>query len=504
MSKQLTSQLDSYIKRFSEQYSMLGFEDESLEHMQATVETKKTELNNLFMAGMGACTLMIRLGAVFHLSKKLANGTPDDDALLMKQIVENLRENLPSDTNWKVIWEACVDHEEDTDWAAPISREKGEQQSAIEKFITFRNKYVHGYISLDEQFTKAIVNGLKVINHLCSVHIELFKGFNLVEKDGKFHVEYKGEDWSLYPFVQKGKSNDDPYIFQGLYKNKTEAELIGLQFGDVETQKGEEHYDPIFEPLARSLKSGAVQVFDHSNRIAYYRECFVGRDKESEAIIKWSSQDDASNILPVYSTAGMGKGALVANIIEELQTETYKIPVLHHYCGSGVQNSLHATLYHLILQGKRLGIWKTEDENILRKLKRLPSKYHDVIQLFQHLLDDCFSPTKKFSNGNLAIVIDGLDEAAVAYSTLNISDWFYKCDDKGEVPESWKSKTNIRWMFTYRKGFYNFPQNKENKQIKIVQPLQGLSEQSVEIALQEFSPSKEFVSEVIKRGAIQE
>ncbi len=51
---------------------------------------------------------------MIQLSKKLEEGTPEDDALLMKQIVDNLRENLPSDTSWKVIW--SITCPEDSPW----------------------------------------------------------------------------------------------------------------------------------------------------------------------------------------------------------------------------------------------------------------------------------------------------------------------------------------------------------------------------------------------------
>ena len=78
----------------------------------------------------------------------------------------------------------------------------------------------------------------------------------------------------------------------------------------------------------------------------------------------------------------MGKGALIANIIQELSDIEISMPVLHHFCGSGIQNSLHATLYHFIIQGKKQQLWKTEDEDILRSLNRLPSKYTDLIMLF--------------------------------------------------------------------------------------------------------------------------
>ena len=71
------------------------------------------------------------------------------------------------------------------------------------------------------------------------------------------------------------------------------------------------------------------------------------------------------------------------------------MPVLHHFCGSGIQNSLHATLYHFIIQGKKQQLWKTEDEDILRKLNRLPSKYTDLIMLFHSFIRRVFYTFKK-------------------------------------------------------------------------------------------------------------
>ena len=114
-------------------------------------------------------------------------------------------------------------------------------------------------------------------------------------------------------------------------------------------------------------------------------------DKENKAILEWATNKSDQNVLPIFSAAGMGKGALIANVIQELSAKDINMPVLHHFCGSGIQNSLHATLYHFIIQGKKQQLWKTEDEDILRKLNRLPSKYPDLIMLFHRLLDECFA-----------------------------------------------------------------------------------------------------------------
>lgn len=497
---QLPKPLSNYVNRFNELYSRLKLADINNEKLIVLMTTQKSAINNLFMAGLGASSLILRLGAVIQLSKKLDEGTLEDDALLMKQIVDSLRENLPSDTSWKVIW--SITCPEDSPWRVCIIPPKG-QQSLMERFITFRNKYVHGYISLREQDVKKISDGIATLYEIVNTTSQLFSGTEIKEQKDQFFFVEKGNKIPLHPFLQKGTKDGLPYIFQGLYNNKATAELISIYYGDLEKQDGAAQYEPVFEPMRKALKGGAGQVFDHSNRIAYYSECFVGRDKENKAILDWATKENDQNILPIFSTAGMGKGALIANIIQDLSGIEISMPVLHHFCGSGIQNSLHATLYHFIIQGKKQQLWKTDDENLLRSLNRLPSKYTDLIMLFHRLLDECFTPSRKNITGNLVIILDGLDEAAVAYPQLNISDWFYNYDENGEVTNSWESTSNIKWIFTYREGFYRFPESNKNKSIDMLQPLCGLTKESVKKALEKFNPSKEFLSQVIIKGAIQ-
>jgi hypothetical protein len=187
---------------------------------------------------------------------------------------------------------------------------------------------------------------------------------------------------------------------------------------------------------------------------------------------------------------------------------------MFHYCGSGMANSLHAVLYHFILQGKQMpgmngsGLWKAEDETIKRKLARLPSRYHDAIMLFQKLLTECYAPTKKYQGKPLVIVIDGLDEAGVANSQLKISDWFYTYNEKEERENDWLSPEHIKWIFTYR-SFSN--QSKVSFQLggrfelennELLQPLQGLTEHAVREALKSFKVSEEFIQTVMERGAL--
>ena len=197
---------------------------------------------------------------------------------------------------------------------------------------------------------------------------------------------------------------------------------------------------------------------------------------------------------------GMGKGALVSSIISS--SHEIDIPVLFHFCSSGMANNLQAILYHLILQAKKSQIWDTENEEIVNKLKRLPSKYPDLINFLHELIDNHFIKTRKNLTGNLLIIVDGLDEAAVTFPEYNISDYFNKYDENGEVTGKWESKPNIKWIFTYRQGFYNFPELNNIFKIEKVQPLLGLNEQAVNSALNKFNPSIDFVNGVIDRGKV--
>jgi hypothetical protein len=305
--------------------------------------------------------------------------------------------------------------------------------------------------------------------------------------------------------VQPGKSGEDPYIFQGLYNNKSQAHLLNLRLGDEVEQPAIEHLEPTFDPIKEAIRGGAGQVFDHSERIAYYQSCFVGREREKAAILEFCNASNEQNMLCIKSPAGMGKGALVADVIQQLKEDRNQ--VLYHFCGAGMQNSLHATLYHLIIQGK--DYWNRSDEALNRKLDRLPSKFIDVIHLFQSLLSkENLKLNAKNASGNLVILIDGLDEAQVAYSQLKISDWFYTYNDKEEPEEDWRSPSNIRWIFTYRcdddgsESFYQFPKMKELAIAPILQPLSGLSPAAVDEAFKKFNVSMEFKEAVIEKAVI--
>jgi hypothetical protein len=495
------------VHQFHQRYLELKSEkaiSADLEVLQRLVEEDPAGLNNFYMAALGMSTLMLRLGAVIQLCQKFQRLDEQGDALFMKQILDNLRESLPSDTSWKNLWALSA---EDDRWMAPIVKPNN-GEPLFNRFVTFRNRYVHQLIRLEFSFLTQLEASIGLFDELADL-CSLFETGALVLKEGKYYWMQHGQELLLYPYVQPGKEGQDPYIFQGLYENKSKAHLLNMRLGDEVDQPAIEHLEPTFDPIKDALRGGAGQVFDHSERIAYYQSCFVGRDREKNAILDFCAKSDDQNILCVKSPAGMGKGALIADVIEQLKEDKKdKIQVLYHFCGAGMQNSLHAALYHYIKQGQHAQYWDATDDQIKRKLERLPSKYIDVIHLFQSLLSDHLKIQSKNLSGNLVILMDGLDEAQVAYSQLKISDWFYTYNDKEEPEEDWRSASNIRWIFTYRceddgkESFYQFPKMKECAQIELLQPLKGLSAEAVDEAFKDFKVSTDFKNAVVERSKI--
>ena len=492
--------IQSYHERFLALKSEKGIQANS-EVILRIIESDPAGLNNYFMAALGMSTLILRFGAVIQLCQKFENLDEHGDALFLKQILDNLRESLPSDTSWKNLW--ALSAVEDT-WLKPVLKPKNAEALLI-RFITFRNRYVHQLIRIEEAFLQQLIASITLFDEMAEL-TSLFKDGDLVCLDEKYVWKQHDKIISLHPYVQAGKQGDDPYIFQGLYDNKSQAHLLNLHLGDEVEQPANDHLEPNFTPIREAIRGGAGQVFDHSERIAYYQSCFVGRDREKASILDFCASSAEQNLLCLKSPAGMGKGALIADVIEQLKED--KIQVLYHFCGAGIQNSLHATLYHFILQGQRQQYWEVSDESIQRKLDRLPSKYIDVIHLFQALLSEHFKIQSKNASGNLVILIDGLDEAQVAYAQLKISDWFYTYNEKEEPEEDWRSPSNIRWIFTYRcdddgtESFYQFPKMKELVEIPLLQPLTGLSPEAVDEVLKSFNVSKEFKEMVIEKAEI--
>jgi hypothetical protein len=95
--------IQSYHKRFLEIKEEKGVAPDA-ELITNLIEVDSAGLNNYFMAALGMSTLILRLGAVIQMCQKFEALDEHGDALFMKQILENLRESLPSDTSWKNLW----------------------------------------------------------------------------------------------------------------------------------------------------------------------------------------------------------------------------------------------------------------------------------------------------------------------------------------------------------------------------------------------------------------
>jgi len=476
--------------------------------LSAWLETETSRLNNLFMAGLGMGTLFLRMGAVIQMCQKLHDGDTSNDALFMKQVMDNLRETLPSDTNWKNLWYSAM--QAGSEWERTIPRDTN-KNTVLDRFVTFRNKFVHQSIRLVPEQVGDLRKGMQIMDEMASL-FSLFEGGEIILKPAGYHW-VKGDDTlELHPFVQEGAHEGLPYLFQGMYENKSRAKFINTLRGDETELQPNEPLQSKFRPMQDALRGGAGQVFDHSERLQYYLDCFVGREREVQSVLDWVNGDSVNNVLPIYSEAGMGKGALTSGIIDGLIGA--EVPVMYHFCGSGMANSLHAVLYHFILQGKKMpgmngaGIWKVEDEATQRKMDRLPSRYHDAIRLFQSLLTECYLPAARYQGKPLVVIIDGLDEAFVTNSQLKVNDWFYTYNDKDEIEDVWKSPEYVKWIFTYRalpdknKGGFNLEGLFGLQEIPALQPLKGLTESSVRKALAVFKVSEEFVQTVLKNGAI--
>ena len=305
----------------------------------------------------------------------------------------------------------------------------------------------------------------------------------------------------LHPFLQKGEKDGLPYVFQGLYEGKQTAKLLNTFLGNEQSQKPEQHFDGLLEPFVKAVNSSVGQEFDHTSRLDYYNECLIGREKELNELVKWCGQEDGTTIFPVYSLAGMGKGALMAGLVKELHDNS--VPTLYHFCGSGQFNNLQAVLYHFMYQAKRLNLLDIEKDSLVaRKLERMPSRYVDAVHLFQKLLSEHLRIPKNYRSGNLVVFVDGLDDAAVSDSSKSISDWFTTYDEEEKPDGEWTPPSNIKWVFTYRVGQYRFPLSGEHQNSELLQPMPGIEFAACAKAFEPFKPSDEFLDVFSERGAV--
>ena len=575
-------------------------------------------INNLVMAGLGLGTLYIRMSAVLMISEKTSKPKSEQDVSFLKVIAEKLIHKLPADGDWLEIWKKYLDNEKDNKWNKIL--EESKLKKIHEDFVSFRNDIVHQTLVIKSSFNDSefeeIKKGLEILESM-TLFRDIFKYCSIEEQNGEvYFYDQNQTKHQVSPFVQfnKGQQNESstenlPFLFQGnYYKGVKFISTKGGETASEKDEKIEENFKKIKEDIAGF---NGDKVFEFKEKLESYNEWCIGREEEVKAILTWVKDSKTDkNVLPIFAPAGMGKGALVAEVIKNLKKEE----VLYHFCGSGAANNLQAILYHFILQGKNCWNKNVLSEKFKNRLERLPSQYTDVIELFQALLestlvinekkeinitefqrklnetlkknpkalngifkdtikaylainedsldhnanelmvflmelveimkdkkiwqetyyDDLFELHLHFTKHNfennllsfipeeyrvqsvqnfkpLVIIIDGLDEAFVSDQSKRISDWFYTYDDKGSRIEKWTSPDHIKWIFTYRHSVeneklgYQFEAYEFNTlELKEVQPLKGLTDESVKKEFKDFTPqlSGEFIQEIINKGAV--
>lgn len=598
------------------------------ENLKKAISDHHQLLNNIIMAGLGMGTLYLRMGAVLMIAEKTNKSADENDISFLKVMAEKLIHKLPADGDWLEIWKKFLETEKKCKWNEIIS--KSAQPDIHSAFVSLRNDIAHQKLVINPSSESSKVKeALKVLDAMTSFRIQ-FEQSIISTENNEVYFQYSSDEEKLKisPYVQinKDKTNEEigilPYLFQGRYY--AGAKFINTEGAETKAQK-DEAVDDTFEKIKSDIsRFNGDKAFDFNEKIKNYNEWCIGRENEINAMKEWINKETDKNILPIFAPAGLGKGALVAELIKNLKDN--KTKHLFHFCGSGAANNLQAILYSLIIQGKEKKYWNAQSlpEKFKNKLERLPSQYTDVIELFQVLLlnsktdskvkevdisdfkkaieaatnnnkkvkpligqytqlvdylialeyhdnielvseclellstsikilrqnnefQDSFYPKLfdlhwKLSDNNieneilsfieekhqfnsdefkkpsptLVIIIDGLDEAAVADQNKRISDWFYIYDEKGERKEKWISPDHIKWVFTYRQIS---KENKEGFQFEyhefvsldfpLLQPLKGLTEEAVKKALQEefktFKPAltEEFIDTIIKKGAFK-
>lgn len=569
-------------------------------------------LTNLIMSGLGMGTLYLRMGAIIMIAEELAKPDNEKNISFLKVIADNLVSKLPNDGEWTNIWVKYLElnpHKVWNDYANKNKENKTKSKFTfkINDFVEFRNNIAHQKITIDNKYSDKIKVGLNILR-VMSDFKEIFIKCRFEENTKLIFFSKKlGKPINVWPYIRVDEENKKeaigkqpfqanvegilPYLFSGKYYQG--AKFINTQGGESNKEQDEDIEDNFKEIQKVITNFNGDKAFNFDEKTSNYNDWFIGREDEVKAISDWiDNSETEKNVLPIFASAGLGKGALVAKVIENLKEKNIKH--LFHYCGSGAANNLQAILYHLIIQGKgykikdpvsdkedTIVVWKSENlsEKFKGKYNRFPTQYIDVIELFQALLDitepeseplkeitdkdfdealetndakgkelntekrlsniskllikltefDLHSKVgdvliqlevlikkadenslkgfypilydihnnlnkhnfennllsyipkdlsqvsntdnkiKKEVNSKLVIIIDGLDEAAVADQSKRISDWFYtykndapNADDiRSKRGDKWSSPKHIKWIFTFR---YTKDESKKIKQ----------------------------------------
>lgn len=367
-------------------------------------------LNNLVMAGLGMGTLYLRMGAVLMIAEK-TKPDAEKDVSFLKLIAEKLIHKLPADGEWKDIWQAYLSKDNKSEWnkivdSAPLIT--GTEGKIYEAFVAFRNNIVHQDVIItsilsDAEIEKTI-KGLKILEAMSRFR-ECFAASIISLENNEVYFQYQSdtEKLKISPYVQINKDKKPetevilPYLFQGRYYKG--AKFINTD-GEETKEEKDDTIDDTFNTISKEIQQfNGDKAFEFDEKIKNYNEWCIGRDEEVNAIMEWINKSDTDkNVLPIFAPAGLGKGALVAEVIKNLKDK--KLNHLYHFCGSGNANNLQAILYSLIIQGgwdkdineiiktPAKSIWNVKNlpPKFQNRFARFPTQYIDVIELFQTLM----------------------------------------------------------------------------------------------------------------------
>jgi hypothetical protein len=522
------------------------------EYLDKAISFHYQDLNNLIMAGLGMATLYLRMGAIIMIAEELAKPDDEKNISFLKVVADNLVPKPPNDGEWTNIWVRYLELNTNSIWKNLIEEANHQNISKVKfeirHFVEFRNNIAHQKISLVVDYLKQIKDGFNAFRVMAKFKDIFIKCSFEENTQLVFFSKELGKPINVWPYIRVDEENKKeaigrqpfqanvegivPYLFSGKYQQG--AKFINTQGGETNKEQDDDIEDN-FKDIQKIITNfNGDRAFNFNEKITNYNEWCIGRDDEVNAIIEWIKKETDKNVLPIFAPAGLGKGALVAELIKNLKDD--KTKHLFHFCGSGAANNLQAILYHLIIQGKsyeyldknnnkqKKNIWNNLylPQKLQARFDRLPTQYIDVIELFQALLKITEPESDKKNtltveeSSMLVIIIDGLDEAAVADHSKRISDWFYTYNEKGERAEKWVCPEHVKWVFTYRdsgekdKKGYQFESYEFNTfKLDLVQPLKGLTEEAVKKGLQdEFKDlepalSDDFLETIIKKGAVK-
>ena len=496
----LPAPFDAFKKRIDELRGELfpeGISPESIAAVLSRGRAEEREIFNYLYSLLGPGTLLLRFGAVILLGEYLREIREGGqvNAVLNHTVLQNLKDALPTDTGWRLLFQKAAETVTEETGVIGMLRDfacetagPGERRTLLEAFVTIRNKTVHQALELAPP---ALMATLELLERFAGKML-VFDECEFKEEEGRVRFWSAGLNLDLHPFVQGGES---PYLFQGIYGSRDDSilRLLGTAEGD-ETAVPPSEAEEYFHSMRKSSAGLVSRAFDFSEIISNYGECFVGRDEELEALRAFRDSPGETRFLPVYAPAGFGKSALLACFSGFEETRER---VLLHLCGGSERSNPMNIVFSLLNHNKNL--WNRLSNEIKTRVSRLPGNYDGAIELFQHTLAEY---DRNCRGATLVVIIDGVDEAEVAWPNLPLWNLLYvkeKDEEGNESIRPWDIPENIRIIFGYREGTTG-RKDIPAASIDILQPMRPLGEGSVDQAFARFGISKTVQNAIIDHG----